>query len=41
MGGLGGQLSAPLTSESYIPDAGFAGEDSYTYVVQDNDGQFS
>ena len=26
---------------SYIPDTGFAGEDSFTYVVQDNDGQFS
>ena len=26
---------------SYIPDTGFAGTDSFTYVVQDNDGQFS
>ena len=26
---------------SYLPNSGFAGEDSFTYVVQDNDGQFS
>ena len=26
---------------SYIPDTGFAGTDSFTYVVQYNDGQFS
>ena len=31
----------PDGTVSYLPDIGFAGTDSFTHVVQDNDGEFS
>lgn len=37
----GSVIPRPDGTVSYIPGTGFAGTDSFTYVVQDNDGQFS
>ena len=34
-------VKLPDGTVSYVPGTGFAGTDSFTYVVQDNDGQFS
>ncbi|NJL51979.1 MAG: cadherin-like domain-containing protein [Hydrococcus sp. SU_1_0] len=37
----GSVVTRPDGTVSYVPSNGFAGEDSFTYVVQDNDGQLS
>ncbi len=37
----GSVIPRPDGTVSYIPGTRFAGTDSFTYVVQDNDGQFS
>lgn len=37
----GSAILLPDGTISYLPDSGFAGSDSFTYIVQDNDGQSS